>query len=370
MNSPTTDSRPAVATPANTPIVIGTSTRCKPMRPDNTGNILHAVAARRILKRYRDFPTLRSWTEREVETVQQHSHIVLVTANAVRVNSENPTISANHKIIADNILRTDLPVVILGLGAQAPLSRPQEFTIPAETLRLLKIVSERARSIAVRGEFTAEVLNHFGIKNAEVIGCQSVFWHRQSSFPFSLTRPSGTFFPIAFNYTNARPEARLVQFAVAKRFDMIGQQQAFEEHAQHEMPFEGPTKVGHLFAAGLTDESYRAYCKRHFHQFYEADTWIEHMRQYSFSFGTRFHGNVAALLAGVPALWLLHDSRTEELCRTFCFPTLRLSDALKGISLERYIAAADFSRFYRRYEEVYDIFKAYLANSKIEHTLM
>lgn len=33
----------------------------------------------------------------------------------------------------------------------------------------------------------------------------------------------------------------------------------------------------------------------------------------SFAWGTRFHGNMAALQNGVPALWVNHDSRTREL---------------------------------------------------------
>jgi polysaccharide pyruvyl transferase WcaK-like protein len=47
--------------------------------------------------------------------------------------------------------------------------------------------------------------------------------------------------------------------------------------------------------------------------FLDPTTWFEHLAQYDFSFGTRIHGNIAALLAGTPALLLAHDSRTLEL---------------------------------------------------------
>ncbi len=44
--------------------------------------------------------------------------------------------------------------------------------------------------------------------------------------------------------------------------------------------------------------------------FLDPKTWFEHLSHYDFSFGTRIHGNIAALLAGTPALLLAHDSRT------------------------------------------------------------
>ena len=47
--------------------------------------------------------------------------------------------------------------------------------------------------------------------------------------------------------------------------------------------------------------------------FLDPKTWFAHLANYDFSFGTRIHGNIAALLAGTPALLLAHDSRTLEL---------------------------------------------------------
>ena len=49
-------------------------------------------------------------------------------------------------------------------------------------------------------------------------------------------------------------------------------------------------------------------------------TWIEELSAYDFAYGTRIHGNIAALLAGTPAVVLAHDSRTLELCRSLRHP--------------------------------------------------
>ena len=54
--------------------------------------------------------------------------------------------------------------------------------------------------------------------------------------------------------------------------------------------------------------------------------WIEDLQGFDFSFGTRIHGTIAALLAGTPAVVLAHDSRTLELARYFDIPHRLLRD--------------------------------------------
>ena len=53
-------------------------------------------------------------------------------------------------------------------------------------------------------------------------------------------------------------------------------------------------------------------------------TWFDHLATYEFSFGTRIHGNIAAVLAGTPAVVLAHDSRTLELAAYHKIPHRQL----------------------------------------------
>ncbi|NDZ70642.1 polysaccharide pyruvyl transferase family protein, partial [Streptomyces sp. SID10362] len=55
-------------------------------------------------------------------------------------------------------------------------------------------------------------------------------------------------------------------------------------------------------------------------------TWISELRPFDFSFGSRIHGNIAALLAGVPSTVLCGDSRTLELCRYFGIPHRKITE--------------------------------------------
>ncbi len=54
--------------------------------------------------------------------------------------------------------------------------------------------------------------------------------------------------------------------------------------------------------------------------FLDTWTWYDFLATQDFAYGTRFHGNVAALLGRTPALLLAHDSRTLELAEYHRMP--------------------------------------------------
>ncbi len=76
--------------------------------------------------------------------------------------------------------------------------------------------------------------------------------------------------------------------------------------------------------------------------------WIEHLRTVDFAFGTRIHGNIAALLAGTPAYVLAHDSRTLELARYFEIPHRRITDVAPETDAAELYAEADYAGLDRR----------------------
>jgi hypothetical protein len=202
----------------------------------NNGNMIHAAAARRMISRYVEYERPGEWTDAEIDHLRsENSHIVFVTANLIRlgVPSEHPSIReliASQVAVAKNIQRAGLPVVVFGLGSQAGLKGSSEFSVAPETVRLLNIISDHSRKIAVRGAFTAETCARLGIKNVEVVGCQSMFWHRSPQFDWGLSEPiAGAPDKIAFNFTYGPAEANLINQAMVNGYDIIGQGNMAEE---------------------------------------------------------------------------------------------------------------------------------------------
>jgi hypothetical protein len=365
------------------PVVIGT----RPfswLGDDNTGNMIHAAAARRMLSKFVECDRRGEWTDADIERLRaDHSHLVFVTANLIRlgVPGDDPSIKqlvAGLGILTKNIERAALPVVVFGLGSQAPRYGPYEFTVAPETVRLLNVLSDHSRVIAVRGAFTAEACAKLGIKNVEVIGCQSMFWHRSPRFSWPLSepvldKPDG----VVFNFTDAPSEANLINQAMARGHDVIGQQNDAEEFVKANQPgslLPEPVKynwgVAFAFEKGLTDRAnYERWIRKHFYQFRRPDPWLEHMRRYCFSYGTRLHGNIAAFLAGVRATWIVHDMRLKEVCDHFCLPTIEFEEVRAGVALQALFDRADYSQCGRVYPDRYRALYDYVEGAGLPHAL-
>ena len=339
----------------------------------NTGNLMHAVAGRRLLQTFSDFPTHRIWTDEELERIRgDNSHVVLVAANALRIGVADSDVAPIHKVLSDNIIAAKLPVVVLGLGSQAPLHFEGSVLLPESTKQLVAVLGEHSENIGVRGTFTAEILSDLGVKNVWVTGCPSCFWHHSPHFTPNLTHPVAATAKVAFGYTGPWQERYLLQLAQQGGLDMIGQQQFVEEHIRDGNPgapdyADGLKKV---FSENLVSQNdYESYVKEHFYQFYDLNEWMDALTRYDFAFGTRFHGNMAALQSGVRTLWVVHDKRTEELCAALHLPNVRISEINGETALEELIERADYGDFVRHYPAVYGNFVDYLNASGLPHRM-
>jgi hypothetical protein len=345
--------------------------------------MIHAAAARRMLSKYTEYNKPGEWTEAQVERLKsEHSHIVYITANLIRlgVPGDHPSIKAlvaSQVALTKNIERAALPVVVFGLGSQARLNGPYEFSVAPETVRLLNVLSDHSHKIAVRGAFTADACARIGVNNVEVVGCQSMFWHRSPQFSWQLSEPvKDKPEKIACNFTDARSEANLINQAMVCGYDFIGQGNGGEEDLKQQ---KGDASTSHIklgwdvelaFENRLIDRrQYELWIRGHFYQFRRPEAWLDHMRRYCFSYGTRLHGNMAALIAGTRALWIVHDMRTKELCDHFELPWVELKEVQTGVQLEALFDRADYSRCFQVYPDRYRVLFEYVDRAGLPHSL-
>jgi hypothetical protein len=127
----------------------------------NTGNILIHQALREQIPQARP---VSGWQDLQYDTD------IAVIAMA---NFFNPYTDVTAEAAA---LRTSSAsrIVLVSCGAQAA-NYDDQFELRPDTREFLSIVSERSRSIGVRGAFTAELLYRNGFKNLRVIGCPSLY---------------------------------------------------------------------------------------------------------------------------------------------------------------------------------------------------
>ena len=345
-------------------------------RYGNTGNMVHQAAAQKIIGEFDHYNMDSYLLDEQVEEIEaSNSHLVVVLANDIRIGTDATPLARLHDIRYNNISRIDLPVLVLGLGAQAPSDFPssEEISIPSETRRLLRLLSERSLSVAVRGERTADIMSRIGIDNVTVTGCQSAFSNLSPHFPYNLTdmdRPECG--RIALNSTYMDRECYLIRFAIEQGFDLIGQSHFREEDIFLNRPLGDEYTVSErkVFAGGIySQETYEAYIRSHFRKFYDLDGWCDAIRGYRLMWGSRLHGCMLALQVGTPALWVTHDLRTEEVCQHHSLPYVNLKRAESFRHVDDIRNAMDYSIFVQRYPRNYAIMHDYLEHSGVQHQL-
>ena len=90
----------------------------------------------------------------------------------------------NWQATAEVLERLRIPVIALGVGAQAPAHGRLELS--DESLRVWRLIAERCETVGVRGDYTAEVLWDIGVRNLRVVGCPTLFRARNPDLRIDL----------------------------------------------------------------------------------------------------------------------------------------------------------------------------------------
>ena len=243
--------------------------------------------------------------------------------------------------------RTELPLVFLGLGAQADDFDKTSFDFHPSILRLIDLIKERSPKVSVRGEFTANVLAKYGVTNAVVTGCPSNFINPSPDLPDmiarKLDRPMESFITHADEPWPKKPikkqvERRLVEWTRNGRAIMVQQSVPGEiQYLRRNNPFsdkQEDAKFEKSLAATLMPgcelHEFRDFVSTRIRSYFSVDQWLEDSAKFDFSTGLRLHGNMVAWQAGTPALWITHDARTQELVDTMALPRIHIKDFLEN----------------------------------------
>jgi polysaccharide pyruvyl transferase WcaK-like protein len=294
---------------------------------NNLGNLVFTNASHWLL------------TTAQQETVSNHMRIKPSDASWINENFDafviplanafRPSFQGSLKRLTRLISKLDIPVMVLGVGAQSPLSN--DFSglkvIEDDVKDFMNAALQRSASVGVRGEVTKDYLSSLGYSEVEVIGCPSMFIEQDRLQISGKTRAvelnkdsriALTFSPyvrkgekiVEDSYQDFKNLDYLVQDIYTMR-TMVS-----SEPMNHDGRFPGiPDYFNHpIFLSG----------RAKFHT--DPIPWMNDLQSYEFSFGTRIHGTIAALTSGVPATLIAHDSRTSELADYFGIPYIRSTE--------------------------------------------
>lgn len=243
----------------------------------------------------------------------------------------------------------DKPLVPISVGVHSR-TESTKLNLNPDTVKLLRTISERA-ILGVRGEYSASVLERLGILNLRIIGCPSMYYGMNDHFRIDK-KPFEEGMKAAVNfrtfYGSLRPaECEFLTWAANRQLPFVEQtqQELSLVNCQNNQP------QYEYFSAWLREKK---------QVFFEVEPWVEWLRQIDFSMGSRFHGNVLALMNGIPALTMAIDGRMQEMTRFFRMPTMDAAEFSMELPLSHYYDLADFTEFNRVYPQRLANFRDFL----------
>lgn len=318
----------------------------------------------------------RSQLSNPHEANERCDHIIIPAANFLWKGFD-------FGYMADFINATNLPVTIIGLGAQTS-DRSTVSEIHPNTLRLVKIISERSPSLGVRGFYTAEVLAAHGILNVEVLGCPSLYTNLKP--PKKIISPTiDSLHEVGVNFSRRVSshafsksnlcviENELLKIAIKMNLPFIAQ----DELEELEIAFGKGGEVVENPVASYFFESKKDdvidYFSRNTHYFCNVNDWADFVRHRAGTIGSRLHGNIISLINDKPGFIVTHDSRTLEMVALIGAPYLHIKenevDKFNSDYLLERVFSADYGVFISNMEKLFCKYSQFLELHKIPNKI-
>lgn len=333
----------------------------------NSGNKLFLSATEQYLHKEDIEYEYYMGEEREEIINEKYDLIVIPMANMFNAN---PGVINQLNEYTNLIEKFKIPVYVLGCGVQCNSYDDIDqlaLLIKEPVERFLRAIYQTGGELALRGYATKEFLDKVMPNTAVVTGCPS-FYQRGSGLRISNDKVPEEQFKPSIN-GNLR---------YLKQIDML---QVFEQYPnsvyldQDELAqvlyFRGQGRYNNTMelVRKKTLYSVRLLAEDRVKLFYDVPVWLSWFEEenISFSCGSRIHGNIAATLAGVPAMVMYRDARTRELAEFFELPNSAAYDTNK--SLYEIYLDANYTNFNRHFADKFRTFEHFVVSHGISHDL-
>jgi len=228
------------------------------------------------------------------------------------------------------IERLKIPVIVPGVCVRCNYDPGQNIghSFDEDVKNFINAILRTGGYLGTRGYITADYLEKLGFKEGQdfdVIGCPSLF---MKEYKVLITKKYAkdkklNEIDFAINYSHKTPNNVINKLndILLRNEDSVYFLQHTEDQNYYLNGIMNLNNVpeGYLNSSALEQSLFLP----------EPERWINAIRNQEFSIGTRFHGNVAALIAGVPTLTIMLDSRMRELCEYFDLPRMTVEEFSK-----------------------------------------
>lgn len=263
--------------------------------------------------------------------------------------------------LAQNFEKIKIPIYVIACGVQADSYDDLEKICEAirePAINFIRTVYNSGGEFALRGYFTKEFFDRLGFHSAVVTGCPSLYQVGRNLRVSSSYAELCDFSPILNgNLKECIPY-----------LEEYPNSQFFDQHTYYELlygkdyqQFCSMSDVRMLIRKYSLKEV-QMLAKNRVKLFPDMASWRNYIQKegFQFSFGSRIHGNIMPILAGIPAVVYACDARTREMAEFFDIPIVMPGSENKIIDLYQLYQTVDYSEFNQKIGERFDDFERFL----------
>lgn len=265
------------------------------------------------------------------------------------------------------IKKLKIPCIVVGIAAHMKLNKDTSHLKKYEKTiyDFFSSILDKSNSIGVRGEITKEYLVSIGLpKNSiDVIGCPSMFYNGDK---LKITKKDLNSIVITVSDINKDERNNVLKFIdycnknYTNKIYITQTRYLMKDIYESKFPIKENINIppnNHLYNFYITDRI-KFFC--------DFIPWLNYLKQQSFTIGTRIHGNIMGLLAGIPAHVIAHDCRTLELAEYFEIP-YTLSKNIDKLNIKKLYKLLDYSSTVKNHKKRLDKYKNFLEKNNIKH---
>lgn len=346
------------------------------MLGSNTGNLLFHYSVTRALMTQQDmeFETQFSAFNGRMDEIAARVNAEFDCFAIPLANAFRGDYIPKLNMLTQFIRKLKIPCVVIGVGVQAGKKESLHggFAFDDAVKDFASAVLDRSAMIGTRGAFTNEYLKTLGFseeRHFTAIGCPSMYMFG-SDLPKIVKR-------------QLTAESKV---SVNGKIDSSAAIHALIAHGCEELPnyWYIPQRIEELWMMYArmpiprrkkwnlpeyipVDFSNRLLRERRSVAFLNVPSWLEFMRDLDFTYGCNIHGNIAAYLAGTPALVVARDLRVAELANYFEFPMVSQEELQRRPSIVEAYERADYSKVSANHPQRFAHFVDFLNANGLDH---
>lgn len=317
--------------------------------------------------------TNKTFTEKEIDYINsEYECLVMPFANAFRANYVGEL-----QNLTKLIKKLKIPFVVVGIGCSHSLKQDLNSELPYDDAarEFIKAVLNKSATIGLRGESTAEYLKHLGFKEEteyRVIGCPSMYlWGPYlPDIEKKELRPDS---PVSVNWKINIPVEvhNYMKRSLAELTNYQYVPQILDEMMMmyYGTPLPGKKKYPRIPEGYPSMSNHPFYTEGKAKAFVNVPSWMEYLRTKDLSFGTRIHGNIVPLLAGIPSYIVAPDHRVTELARYHDIPHTMYTDLKEDDTIFTLYEKADYAPMLKNHRERYERYSAFLKENGLTPVL-